>query len=356
MDLFSNLPPYYKPHRPHSNRRAKFHNYKCPGSYLITISKSPDAPIFSTLHGDPLSGLHSCITKLIAIGEILDYHISHLNDNEKFEIKHYVIMPDHIHILWKVKYWLEKDLGWYIGLLKAACSNSWRRMSNGLPEQSSPPTTPTAWQTTPRFHRITESSLFLPNFNDKISFSDDMTGRFINYIYDNPRRRLLMMRDPAIFQRRYKVRILDQEFDIFGNFNLLKHPVIAPVIVSSRYTDAEREEHDRNYKEAIRSGGVLISPFISQAEKEIMRLAISEGASIIRIIPDGIPPRYKPSGHEFELCSEGRCLHIGIPREAGGSLEWHRGDALHLNNLARWIARHPAETLALINAASSFRR
>lgn len=319
-----NLPTYYKPHLPHSNRRAKFHNYRAPGAYMITITKAPEAPIFSTLCGDPLQGVEACSTILTRPGQIIAERLKKVDEDPAFTIEEKVIMPDHIHILWRVNKWLKMDFGNYVGFFKSTCSSAWKKES-GM------------------------ESLFLEKFNDRICFNEALKQRFISYIQGNPRKRLMVCMNPEIFSRRYRVRIQDMELEVYGNFNLLKHPIIAPVIVSRRYTDKERRQHDSLCEETIRTGGVLISPFIGKAEKAIMYRGISEGASIIRIIPDGIPPRYKPSGEEFELCAEGRCLHIGLPRGAGAKLECRRAYALELNELARWIAGHPAETLALIN-------
>lgn len=158
------------------------------------------------------------------------------------------------------------------------------------------------------------------------------------------------MTRPELFERVQCVKISDREMDLYGNFQLLKHPIITPAIVSSRYTVEEAAIWSRAWDEAIRTQGVLVSPFISEAEQALMDRAIEEGASIIRIIPDGIPPKYKPAGKEFDLCAEGRCLHIGPPRPSKRRHMITRGECLALNDIARWIASHPADVMTLVNA------
>lgn len=308
--------------KPNSCRRAAFHNYRAPGVYMITLSKSPDAPPFSTLAGDPFVPDDPPRAILTSLGELINQMILDLNGKIDFEIPNHVVMPDHVHILWRVKYRLERELGYHIGLFKSRCAKD-----SGI-------------------------SVFAPKFNDRISFSDEMTERFSRYISDNPRRRRVALLYPHFFNRRQRLRIGNHEYDIYGNFQLLRNPLIAPVIVSSRYTDEERRQNEARWNEAIRSGGVLISPFISQSEKEIMRRGIDEGASIIRIIPDGITPRYKPYGEEFDLCAQGRCLHIGLPKDSAAKIELRRGAALAMNELARRIASNPFELMALLGASS----
>ncbi|MDE7346111.1 MAG: hypothetical protein K2N48_05175 [Muribaculaceae bacterium] len=326
--LENDHPHYFRPHIPHNCRRAKFHNYKAPGFYMITINKSTNAPIFSTLHGDIRSAENPPHTILTKAGLFINTEIQNIDNTAEFNIPNYIIMPDHIHILWQVKIWLPKDLGHYIGLFKSRCTKNWREYNHYYPN-------------------LQYISLFTPKFNDKISFDEAMTERFSRYISDNPRRRLTVMTHPELFDRAHRVRILDKEMDFYGNFQLLKHPVIAAAVVSSRYTKEEKERYEFAWEEAIRTQGVLISPFISEAEKTLMRRGIESGASIIRILPDGIGPKYKPSGQEFDLCAQGRCLHIGPLRQSSHTDPLSRSHCLSLNAIAHWIASHPTERMTL---------
>ena len=322
-----NEPPhYFRPHIPHNCRRAKFHNYKAPGTYMISFNKGDDIPDFSYIIGDIRSSANPPRTTLTAIGEIINSKIIEIDQMPEFEIPNHVIMPDHIHLLWKVKEWLPRDLGHYVAYLKAKATALWHE----------------------NFGIDSSASLFAPKFNDKISFDEAMTERFSQYISDNPRRRLTVLTHPELFDRAHRVRILDKEMDFYGNFQLLKHPVIAAAVVSSRYTAAERQYYESAWEEAIRTQGVLMSPFISEEEKALMRRGIESGASIIRIIPDGIGPKYKPSGQEFDLCAQGRCLHIGPPRQSAHTDAIKRDYCLSLNKVAHWIASHPAERMTLI--------
>lgn len=318
-------PHYFHPHIPHNCRRAKFHNYKAPGYYMISFNKGDNIPDFSCLDGDIRSSINPPHTILTPTGEIINSKIIEINRMPEFEIPNYVIMPDHIHLLWRVKEWLPRDLGHYIAYLKAQSTALWHEILKTDPN----------------------ISLFAPKFNDKISFDDEMTERFSRYISDNPRHRLTVMTHPELFSRVHRVRILDKEMDFYGNFQLLKHPVIAAAVVSSRYSKEEKEQYEFAWEEAIRTQGVLVSPFISDAEKTFMRRGIESGASIIRIVPDGIGPKYKPSGQEFNLCAQGRCLHIGPPRQSSHTDPLSRSHCLSLNALAHWIASHPTERMTL---------
>ena len=319
----------YKLHVPHSCRRAAFHNYKAPGRYMITITKSPQSPVFSSLAGIPGDDKKPPRVNLTNEGLVIEKEILGLNNRQEFQIENYVIMPDHVHILWRVTEWLVKDLGYYVGLFKSRCSKDWHEECGG----------------------DRHISLFNPKFNDRIAFEMDMARRFYKYISDNPRRRLMVILYPDLFRRATRIRIGNHVFEIFGNFQLLRHPMISPAIVSSRYTDEERDYYSRLWEETIRTGGVFVSPFISEAEQRLKDRLLQENGSIIRIVADGIGPRYKPSEREFELCAEGRCLHIGLPRASMHRDALYRDKCLALNDLARWIASHSDELMNLLGFA-----
>lgn len=300
---------------------------------MITLTKAPEAEAFSRLEGNPFDRNDPPRTNLYRCGITIRNQIEDLNFESAFKIGNYVIMPDHVHILWIVKEWLPKQLGYYIGLFKSRCSKIWH-------EEYCPDS---------------EISIFNPKFNDRIAFDDEMTARFSNYINENPARRLMVMKYPQLFDRVQKIRVLNYEMDVYGNFQLLKHPLIAAAIVSSRYTPQERAEYERQWEMVIRGGGVFVSPFISKPEQALMHRILEEGGSIIRIIPDGMGPKYKPAKEDFNLCVQGRCLHIGMPRQSMHTEDLHRSKCLELNDIARWIASHPTDTFAIINAKSQIR-
>lgn len=55
-------------------------------------------------------------------------------------------------------------------------------------------------------------------------------------------------------------------------------------------------------------------------------------------MPNGLPERFKPSGREFELCSEGRLLIIAPDFYQTRKVELKRDLCLHGNEIADKIA------------------
>lgn len=86
----------------------------------------------------------------------------------------------------------------------------------------------------------------------------------------------------------------------------------------------------------------LSPPFISQKEKAVREAGLRAGASIIHLLDNGFPPRYKPSGRDFGLCCEGRLLEIAPVEYSSQKKPLRRETALALNDLAMAIAALPA--------------
>lgn len=374
---------FFKPKSNHGCYRAPFHDYKRPGNYMITIRKGAQIEDFSRLIGNlrvqlqPDTPLHYCSARLDAwlagtqcgdscqlvsspagvqrggqedysgiapsvllsrSGAVVQEQIAQIAVlNPDMDVPYYVIMPDHLHLIWRVKGVLKRDLGYYIGLFKSRCTKRWREL-NGI----------AAPDTEGKPHRSGADALFAERFNDCIAFDEPTYLKYVNYVQDNPRRRLMAILMPEYFRRCIQVAVSDQLFDVYGNFTLLKHPMISPVVISSRHTPELKAKLQHEWDEIIRSGGVLVSAFISPQEREVMRRGIEGCASIIRLVPDGLYPKYKPHGREFDLCAEGRLLHVGKVKLSAARHTVTRAQALEYNDLAFWIAsRTPGATFAI---------
>ena len=87
-------------------------------------------------------------------------------------------------------------------------------------------------------------------------------------------------------------------------------------------------------------GAVLISPCISDGEREIARRAMEAGARLITLSNKGFSKLFKPGGKAFESASEGRLLMLAPaawPYQPGEK-KMTRFDACALNRIAQLIA------------------
>ena len=115
--------------------------------------------------------------------------------------------------------------------------------------------------------------------------------------------------------------------------NLLKDA--PPAVVTHEF-----EEKLAAAQAAGKGGAVLVSPCISQGEREIARRAFAAGYRVITLANKGFSPLYKPGGKLFESCAAGNLLMLAPAQWPYQLAEkpMTRVDALVLNRIAQLIA------------------
>lgn len=261
--------------------------------------------------------LHTALGKLIQkeIESIPAYH-------PKLEVRRYVIMPDHIHMVIFVKERMEKKLGSELSGFFGACTRRFRELReiDG------------------------DISLFEP-FHDRIIFNYSQLKRSVIYVEDNPRRYIIKRLHPHLFKRHLHIRIGDREYGVMGNIFLLKGIYLLPVRIHRRWSKEEFDAYEARCTRAIEEGAVAISPAIHPRERDILSLAIRAGGSVIKLTDKPLTERTKPSGQLFDLCAEGRLLILAPwpSREdkpgKSGHKEFH-----DMNDMALAISTLPVDT------------
>lgn len=118
----------------------------------------------------------------------------------------------------------------------------------------------------------------------------------------------------------------------YGNLFHLRNPDKYAVKLSRSHTLNQKEELKKLWLSEAIKGSILVSPFISKEEKEIRDLVESRGGKFILIQHQAFGPRYKPPGHLFELCENGRVLIISLGLPPKTSLS--REICVRMNSLA----------------------
>ena len=276
------------------------------------------------------------------------------------------IMPDHIHIIVRVKEDMPegKHLGQVVAGFKGGCSRAWWRLMpctnvQGVVATTSPvstttspvsTTTPPASAATPPAALMSTTPaasaagknppLFEPGYNDQILLDNGQLENWKHYLDDNPRRLAIKRLHPDYFITTHYVDIAEWHCQTVGNRFLLDLPQKVSVIVHSAYTDKDYAEYKQLWLACGEAGGVLVSAAIAPREKEVMREAMDRGYRIIWVRENGFPPLYKPSGESFDACSRGQLLQVS-------PWEYHmqrriisREQCLKLNRLVEYIANH----------------
>lgn len=307
------------------NRRCRNHDYRSRRIYMITMLKSSGAPAFSSIVRDPAFQKITPIVELHPAGKIIYECLDRLCiDYPALRILRRIAMPDHLHFELFVTERTRLPLGSMMGAFKAACTN---RFHSAFPESQ------IAKEKIP---------LFEPGFNDKIASHTGAKDAFYNYIADNPRRYLIKKLCPEYFFHKLLIEINGRKCGLYGNLFLLDNPVKSFVKISRI---AERtpdyKARIREWNETIRSGGVLVSPFINPLEKEFRDAAIRNGNGIILITDYCFSDRKKPYKELFDQCAEGRLLIVSTEQYPEPPKEMNYSHALELNEIAALIAALP---------------
>lgn len=289
---------------------------------MVTVTACKGAPSFGQLVDDgkspavALSWLGFIIEEEIRATRLHHHEVSVLSQ---------IVMPDHFHMLVFVRERIDCHFGRILNGLKGAITKRARLVASNL-----------------------ALTVFGEGFHDRIIDSAGQLETLSRYIADNPRRLAIKRRHPDLFRRYNHLRIGDLQFAAYGNIFLLRNCDKQVVIVHRRYTPAELQSLERQWLRCAENGGVLVSPFISPAEKRIRDQALAVGGSLIILRAEGFPERFKPGGSEFELCDSGRLLLLAPWPYSSRKNTITRSQALSLNAMAEQIAAISSEPVTLV--------
>ena len=122
-----------------------------------------------------------------------------------------------------------------------------------------------------------------------------------------------------------------------SGMKILRDVAGEPAVAASTPEFAARREA---FLAAARHGAVLLSPCISDGEREIARLAFVLRLPVIAMRNKGFAPLQKPVGRAFDACADGRLLMLAPVAWpfTPGEKRMTRDDATAMNRLCQWIA------------------
>lgn len=283
------------------------HDYRSRCIYHITVGKDPACPAFSQIGGLP----EQPFVIRSRLGEIIESQILNFPELCPFlQPLQYVIMPDHIHFVLFAREYLPRVLGRYIGMMKVKCGQLIKAEF-------------------PKLQKV-----FTPDFHDRYLRPNHRLSSIIEYIQQNPYRLLIRRANADFFRRINNIEIQGCLWQAYGNLHLLDNPFKAPVIIHRSDSAGLLANKQRRWQHLAENGGVLVSPFISPAEKAIRRQCEDAGGKIILLSNTPFGERAKPAAHDFELCSKGSLLILApmSPMPPG------RSTFIYLNSVAESIS------------------
>ena len=265
--------------------------------------------------------------------------LGHLLDLPKrrpeIRIMSYCLMPDHLHSIWHVTGPMPVSIlsvvrGFWQGEKKIG-----RAFSMSITPHSMRENEHTA---DPLFHEMP----FVRPLSRK-----GQLDTMVNYLILNPQRLATKKLMPGYFRVQEGIEIGGRKYRGIGNVALLQAARYMPVHV--RWTMSEEAERGddkrlRDYMNgcvlAARKGAVMVSPFISDKEKEVMTVLLAEEHPIIYIADNGFRDYYKPSAGLFDSVAAGRVLILSPWEYDASKKHVSRAECVAMNQMAEEICNY----------------
>ena len=277
------------------------HDYTSACIYLITVTTVDRKRLLGTLVGDSADAAHvepSVLGTYVAEAFRTVAAETSKKTGVWVQVLHYQIMPDHFHGIIRVHDTLPSSyhLGKIIASWKSACTKAYWAEDAELKF---------------REPNKEKESLFNRGFNDRILFHEGQLDAWYEYLRDNPRRLWLKVHFPDRLRKVYdfKAGKKGHQYTAVGDTFLVKYPERLQVRCHRNLTEEQiQAEVDKYLKEA-RLDTVLVSPFISPAEKAVYEACYKEHLKMIRIVNRGLDGKFiYPSGRDLKGCSDGFML------------------------------------------------
>ena len=274
------------------------------------------------------------------------------------------LMPDHIHFIVFVKAPLARPLGSLVRGFKAGAAKRWKAyIAKNGGSQNCPSSVPA---------HSCAGLKWAEGFQDTVLLHEGQLKAMIAYLRDNPRRLADKRANPALFRRVERIELpldggrITGSFEALGNRHLLERP-LAQVQCSRRFfayrreakrgggmkiartpdgepiIESERPEYRERLETALAAaehGAVVLSPCISDGERQIAREAMKRRLPLVALKNMGFAKLEKPVGRYFDACAEWRLLLLAPAAWPYTTQEkpMTRFDATALNRIAQWLA------------------
>ena len=297
-------------------RRKEGHDYAAPGIYLITVTTADRQRILGELTG---ASPEEASIRPTALGEYVIAAFRKMaaivteKTGSRIQVYQYQLMPDHFHGILRIHDALPE--GWYlsrmIGAWKGDCSREYWRESGATEDAPLTHGAPNKEITALTHGEQNKEPLFAPGYNDKILYHEGQLDAWYEYLHDNPRRLWLKVHYPDRLRKTYDFKAGKQghSYTAVGNTFLVKYPERVQVRCHRNLTEEQIQAEVEHYMSLARGGAVLVSPFISPAEKAVYEAAYKERLPIIRIVNRGLDGKFiYPTGRDLQGCSAGFLL------------------------------------------------
>ncbi len=325
--------------------RLKGFDYKSPYFYMVTLKRLKGLAAFSEIGPNGL--IENEITRAFK-AVIRGFHLKWRCCEE---ISPFVIMPDHLHLLFKIRAIPDRvALGVLVNQLAKALRRAyWQVVAADAATGKTQPTSP-GGMACPNGAGATSSAvgfasgvagsaggasapprgqsrekpfqsrempalrpIFEKDWHDWIVKKEGQLAAFRRYIRENPARAALRRANARFFQQVAPVDFLARRWFAYGNRALLDLPVLVP-FKGHRATAEGSPEWNALVESAARigPGGAGVSTFMSPLEKACGNAIARAGGGLVVLSPEGFGPRWHPPREKERFCAAGRMLFLSL--------------------------------------------
>ncbi len=307
------------------------------GIYHVTLTVTNRQPILGDLvipNDDP----SNAYINESPLGKDLVQCVIHWHEHyPEIRVLQFCLMPDHLHVIVHVQRTMPYGIMTVVRGLWQAAKKLGRAYSAEKRLSFNPNTI-----------RDKEQTSLDPIFAEmpfvRVLVHIGQLETMYRYVRMNPQRLATKRLKPEYFRVQEEIEIADHKYCGVGNAGLLQRAKYMPVHV--RRTMVDEADHGdntqlRNYMNgcvlAARQGTVMVSPFISPKEKDVMAVLLKEGLPFIYIADNGFRDYYKPQDSLFDAVAKKQVLILSPweydPHKKGVS----RAECVEMNKMAEEI-------------------
>ena len=187
-------------------------------------------------------------------------------------IRYYVIMPDHLHLIIKMR---DVDGRVSLAVVVRQLIKALERAAGGAPAK-------------PVVQGALRAPIFEKDWHDWIVKKEGQLATFRRYIAENGRRAWLRRENRRFFTEVRRVNFAGREWRAYGNAAILELPVIEPFQCSRKWVkDGSEWREAMGRAERLGPGGAGVGTFMSPCEKECGNAIFKTGGSLIVLYPEG---------------------------------------------------------------------
>ena len=350
------------------------------GLYHITLTIPDRQPFLGTLTVTDNDPTTAQVVRTALGNALVDCLLSIPHHHPEVQVLHFCLMPDHLHAILYVRHTMPTGISALVRGFWHATKKLGRASSL---DSSLAPSSPLASSVAPNVirrniqkdttdsHSLREATDRLNAFSDSLreQMGDEAYYRLapvfsempfirpmghntqlpntIRYIDMNPQRLATKRLKPGFFRVQRGITIGDRNYDGVGNATILTGEHFEPVHVRRKMVIAAENGNDttlRNYMNSCvlkaRKGVMMVSPFISTQEKQVMQVLLREQHPFILLVDNGFRDYYKPSDNLFDACAAGRVLILSPWPYDANKRHITREDCVALNAMAEKICNH----------------